>query len=127
METARSTCPATIILPVGTNLTLTLIEYFLSYLLQGKRRYITRQQVKKAYAPHIEGLTLPDILSFVRQHPHILEYLPEEEELTRPGREFICNVAYTLQPEAFTQFVRQKEQQRRLKLDALQRNTVSFY
>ena len=80
--------------------------------------------MKKAYAPHIEGLTLAEILTFIRQHPIILEYLPEEEELTRPGREFICNVAYTIEPDDFTAFVREKEQQRRQKLDNIQRNTV---
>ena len=61
----------------------------------------TRKDVKKAYAPHIEGLTLAEILIFIRQYPQIMEYLPEEEEITRAGREFICNVAYTLQPQAF--------------------------
>ena len=100
------------------------IEYFLSHLLQGKRRYISRQEVKKAHAPHIDGLTLADILIFCRQYPIILEYLPDEEEITRPGREFICNVAFTIEPEAFTAFVRSKEQVRRQKLDDMQRNQV---
>ena len=80
--------------------------------------------MKKAHAPQIEGLSLAEILVFIRQHPVILEYLPEEEELMKPGREFICNVAYTIEPEAFSQFVRSKEQLRRQKLDDMQRNTV---
>ena len=95
-------------------------------MLQGKRKFISRQEVKKAYCPHIEGLTLPEIMNFIRRFPQILEYLPEEEELHRVGREFVCNVAYTLRPNEFTAFVREKEQLRRNKLDALQRNTVSF-
>ena len=66
--------------------------------------------MKKAYAPHIEGLELPQILNFIRQqHPVILQYLPDEEEITRVGREFICNVAYTIKPAEFADFVRQKE------------------
>ena len=82
--------------------------------------------MKQAYAPHIEGLTLPDILVFTKQFPEILEYLPEEEEMPRAGRDFICNVAYTLKPDEFTSFVRSKEQNRRAKLDSQQRNTVSL-
>ena len=42
---------------------------------------------------------------FVREHPEILKYLPEEEEIARVGREFICNVAYTLKPKEFQDFV----------------------
>ena len=103
-----------------------LVEYFLSFLLQGKRRFITRSQVKQAYAPHIEGLTLQEIIVFIKQFPEILEYLPEEEEMPRAGRDFICNVAYTLKPDEFTSFVRSKEQSRRAKLDSQQRNTVSL-
>ena len=124
METEKSICQTTIILHVSPAFDLMPTEYFLSHLLQGRRRYITRQEVKKAHAPHIDGLTLADILIFIRRYPVILEYLPEEEEIMRPGREFICNVAYTIEPDAFTEFVRSKEQVRRQKLDDMQRNTV---
>ena len=83
--------------------------------------------MKKAHAPQIEGLSLAEILVFIREHPVILEYLPEEEEITRPGREFICNIAYTIEPDDFTAFVRSKEQLRRQKLDDMQRNTVRLH
>ena len=82
--------------------------------------------MKKAYCPHIEGLHMPDLITFSKRYPQVLEYLPAEEEMIKAGREWITNMLYTLKPEEFQALVRSKEQDRRDKMDAIQQNNVSF-
>ena len=121
---ARFTCLLIIIAHVREICNINSAEYFLSDIFRGQRRFIKRSEMKKAYCPRIEGLDMPQILGLIRQHPSVLEYLPEEEEITRVGREFVCNVIYTLKPDEFNAFVREKEQFRRAKMDTARNNTV---
>ena len=120
----RSTCRAITTLHVSILRNLLFLEYFLSDIFQGKRRFVKRSEMKKAYAPHIEGLQLSEIVSFIKKHPEILQYMPAEEETPKVGREFICNIVYTIKPAEFTAFVREKEQMRRAKMDSIRNNTV---
>ena len=49
-------------------------------------------QVKIIEVPHIEGLRIPEILTFARRHWNIDSYLPEYECEKYPSRKWIWNV-----------------------------------
>ena len=42
--------------------------------------------------PHIEGLRIPEILEFARDHCDVDKYMPEYQSDKYPSRKWICNV-----------------------------------
>ena len=75
---------------------LTHCSYYLSDVFSGRKKFVTRQQAQKAYCPHIEGLHMEQILSFIKQRPDVLEYFPAEEEIPKSGKEWVVNMLQTL-------------------------------
>lgn len=56
---------------------------------------IKGSDVSHVSVPHYDGLTLNDIKTFLDDYPDIWKYLPDEVELSKVPRQYICNVIAT--------------------------------
>ena len=118
---------------------MTTCRYYLSDVLTGRRKFVRRTQAQKAYCPHIDGkassdltnifdalgLRMEQLLAFIKERPQLLEYLPEEAELPKAGKEWIANMLQTLCQQEFQALVRHAEQARRDKSDLRDKRNVS--
>ena len=60
---------------------------------------------------------MKDLLVFIDQHPGAKEYMPDDEELPKAGKDWVANMLYTLYPRDFQYFILGAEQARRAKVD----------
>ena len=68
---------------------------------------------------------MADLLTFIRAHPRVAPFLPEEAEIPKAGREWVANMLQTLCPEDFQAYVREQERRRRAKIDDSRNLNVS--
>ena len=59
--------------------------------------------------PQIEGLTLQDFLTYARQRPQLLEYLPDERDWVHLDKRWLCDVLYTLDQEGIGEMIHKAE------------------
>ena len=58
---------------------------------------IKSEQVKHITIPQYEGLALKHIMGHLDNGcQHVYDYLPDEQELGKVPKEWICNVVYTV-------------------------------
>ena len=63
--------------------------------------------------PHYENLSLEKIKAFCSGHENdINNYLPDEQELHKISREFICNVCATVLKNIFTDWIKEQIEER---------------
>ena len=73
--------------------------------------------MQKAYIPQIDGCHLKDLLAFIDKYPGTKEYLPDDEELPKSGKEWVANILYTLFPTEFQACILNAEKTRREKVN----------
>ena len=67
--------------------------------------------------PHYPGLTFATILEQAKLIPEVMTCLPSnKEELMSVGRQYLINVVYSIVGQQFSEWVRQKIDERNLKL-----------
>ena len=58
-------------------------------------------------------MTLDKIIDFLKkEHAHVLEYLPDAKEIHKVAKEWICNVIATILKEEFTDWMKDKVEER---------------
>lgn len=73
--------------------------YVSNFYMNHEFQYIKREDVKVSAVPHIEGLTIKDLLDYARTQPALLRYLPDEKDWVHIDRQWLCDVLYTLAPQ----------------------------
>lgn len=58
------------------------------------------------FVPQYESLTVEEIWRKVNEYPLYQNFFPEERDLDKLPRQWICNVAYTLIGEEFQSWVK---------------------
>ena len=58
------------------------------------------------------SLSIENILKFARNFPAIFDFFPEVRDFPKLPRSWICNMIFTLEPEAFKDFVKEKMSER---------------
>ena len=72
------------------------------------------------YVPLYKALKTDHIFTKIREHPQVLDYLPEEQDWGRLPRQFICNIAHTIIGKPFSQWVMQADNVRNQSVAAKQ-------
>ena len=68
---------------------------------------IKSEDVKHITVPQYEGLALKHIGGFLENgHQHVYSYLPDQQELSKVPKEWICNVIVTVVGEPFHKWVK---------------------
>ena len=62
--------------------------------------------------PLYKALSIDHIFQKIKEHPQVLDYLPDEQDWGRLPRQFICNIANTVIGKPFGQWVMQADQER---------------
>ena len=55
--------------------------------------------------PRYKGLKIDAILQKMSEHPGMMDYLPDPQDVHKLPRQFLCNVAYTKIGKTFSDFV----------------------
>ena len=59
--------------------------------------------------PQYEGLSLKDIANYLRNgHQQVADYFPDDQEVPKLGKEWICNVCATVLQDTFSGWVKQQ-------------------
>ena len=72
------------------------------------------------YVPMYKALSIDHIFQKIKEHPQVLDYLPEVLDWGRLPRQFICNIANTVIGQPFAQWVMQADNDRNQKVAAKQ-------
>jgi hypothetical protein len=65
--------------------------------------------MRHCYVPQYESLTLDKITNFLKEdHPAVLDYLPDAQEIHKISKEWICNVIATILKETFTDWLMER-------------------
>ena len=83
-------------------------RYFLNDICKGRKKYVTNDKVKKAFCPQIEGLYMKDLLEFIVEREHLLEYFPDVDEIPKQGKAWIKNMLRILCENDFRSWVNDK-------------------
>ena len=73
--------------------------------------------MKKGYCQRLDCLALKDMLPFLMNLQELRQYLPEEHEIVKCGRQWIVDIATTVVGEEFEAYVLKKEIERRSYID----------
>ena len=73
---------------------------------------ITENDIKVLNVPLFEGLSIETILEFSKRFPDVEQYLPDERDMGRLPRKWICNVVYTVVGQPFRTWVSDKIRKR---------------
>ena len=96
---------------------------YIKSIMTGKKRFIYCKNVISHNVPHIESLSIKEILKFARDHTIIDDYLPVYKYNKFPNRVCLCNVVNTIANKEFIKFIdkamenRQKEMAMKMKLN----------
>ena len=74
----------------------------------GKKKYIKNDKLRHLEIPHYSTLTVKEIYSFIGDHPDTHIYYPDAKEVPRLPRQWLCNVAYSLLGDIFSNWVKDK-------------------
>ena len=78
---------------------------------------IKAKEVRHVYVPQYETLTLKRIFEFLEDgNLAVFDYLPEEQEIDKVSREWICNVCATIMKNKFTDWISKNINKRNEKL-----------
>ena len=91
-------------------------QSFLREIMMGKKKYVSRENVKVIKLPQYKGLAVRDILNFANRNIHIERFLPEYDYLKDPNREWLCNIVNTIIPDKFQKYIDLKIEERKLQL-----------
>ena len=83
----------------------TVTTYFLKDLISGKKNFVPMDQVTHVHVPFYENLKLGEIFNFFLKHEAVLYYLPQESELRKTPKQWICNVGATVLGEPFIAWI----------------------
>ena len=81
------------------------------------RQYINREQVKVSALPHIEGLTVQDLMDFARTKDNVKAYLPDEKDWIHLDRQWLGDVLYTVDAKAITDMTQDAKMKRKDKIE----------
>jgi len=85
---------------------LTNYSHFLVAIIRGEKEFITTKEMSKAWCPNIEGLYMKNLLKFIEERPELTNFLPNDEEIVKSGRDWVANVLQTKCCENFSSYVR---------------------
>ena len=83
----------------------TVTIYFLKDLITGKKNFIPMDKVTHMHVPFYENLKLAEIFNVFLKHPEVIAYLPDDKELRKTPKQWICNVGATVIGAPFQQWV----------------------
>ena len=83
----------------------TITIYFLKDLIEGKRKFVPMERVNHIHVPAYETLKLEEIFSFFLQHQAVIPFMPEDKELRRMPKQWVCNVGATVIGQPFLDWV----------------------
>ena len=89
-----------------------LTIYFLKDLISGKKKRIKGKEVRNINIPAYENLTIACISEFVTQYRQVGDYLPEPKEIPKAPKHWIGNVCATVLQDIFTDWVKEKVEER---------------
>lgn len=81
-------------------------------LIQGKRKFVPMDRVVHIHVPGYENLKLEEIFSFFLQHEAVIPFMPDEKELRKTPKQWVCNVGATVIGAPFVAWVKQRVMQR---------------
>ena len=90
----------------------TVTIYFLKDLIEGKRKFVPMDRVNHIHVPAYETLKLEEIFSFFLQHQAVIQFMPEDKELRRMPKQWVCNVGATVIGQPFLDWVMARVMQR---------------
>ena len=90
----------------------TITIYFLKDLIVGKRKFVPMERVNHIYVPAYVTLKLEEIFSFFTQHEAVIAYMPDDKELRRMPKQWVCNVGATIIGQPFIDWVGMRIKQR---------------
>ena len=65
--------------------------------------------MRHCYVPQYDSLTLDKISNFLKEdHPDVLDYLPDAQEIHKVSKEWICNIIATILKETFTDWLMER-------------------
>ena len=71
--------------------------------------------MKVSSLPHIEGLTVEDLIEYARTKDDVKDYLPDEQDWIHLDRQWLGDVMYTLNPKEIEGMVAKARKERKEK------------
>ena len=81
-------------------------------LVTGVRKYVPMDRVVHIHVPAYESLKLEEIFSFFLQHEAVIPFMPEDKELRKMPKQWVCNVGATVIGVPFVDWVAARVKQR---------------
>jgi len=80
-------------------------------------QYIKRDKVIVAAVPHIEGLTVEDMLELAKRHPNTLKHLPDERDWDGLNRKWVADILFTVERAKFEKIIKDAVKARKERLE----------
>ena len=69
---------------------------------------ITDDELRNITVPHYETLTVKKMLAYAFQTPGVRDYFPEDKEIEKLPREWICNILHSVLGRSFKNWVKKR-------------------
>ena len=79
----------------------TMTVWHLKDLSSGQRKRINGKSIMHIGIPQFAGLTVDNMLDYIKAHPQVSLYLPIEKEIKKLSRQYIGNIIYTVVGDQF--------------------------
>jgi hypothetical protein len=90
----------------------TVTVYFMKDLVTGVRKYVPMDRVVHIHVPAYESLKLEEIFAFFLQNEVVIPFMPEDKELRKMPKQWVCNVGATVIGVPFVDWVGARVKQR---------------
>ena len=79
---------------------------YVQNIIRGYKKFLYSKSIKVAKVPHIDKLSIKNLLKWGKDNTEIEMYLPTYDYDKFPNREWLCNVLNTLNYEGFQQLIK---------------------
>ena len=85
-------------------------------LISGAKKFLKCDQIRHLYVPQYETLKLEEIYKFMDTKPSCKHYFPIEKEMRKLPKQWIVNVLFSVQNQAFGDWVKERIESRNEKV-----------
>lgn len=91
--------------------------YFLKDIVAMRKKAVKARAVRHISVPQYEGLALKDIAQFLDAgHRQVYDFFPDQQEIHKVSKEWICNVCATVLGDAFSAWVKEQIEERNVQV-----------
>ena len=81
---------------------------YIKDIMTGKKKFLYWKQILTVKVPHIDSLSIKQVLNFAKEWTNINDYLPTYKYNKLPNRDWLWNVVNTLANKEFSKFIQDR-------------------